>query len=380
MKDDGLRAYDAYTSPGNYTYPLGYVGATLAPNGSIYYMPADSILHGSNPSYYYPVLKFNPKTRAVSYPSYTYSTNSSNAHYYAHALLASNGKIYSLPSYATANGGLGNKFNIQPLVIDPTDDSTYRIYAEYTGADYASSMHFGRGALAPNGKIYASEWYIMGDILELDPATDTITRITGLNMRTKAMTLAPNGCLYGIGSNTRSVFKFDPDLQVKTDIGTTTNAYSNYNSTSNNRIPVLFTDGKIYAFSEDNCYLLIIDTSNDTFEEVPFASDGDFRLMNFLSDGLLYSYSYQSGGKILRWNPPLSNYTLLNAVAWANNTSKYGALAPNGMIYYDPSKGSYNNPYVIPAIGYKKNLPPYLLMPTDLSLLATSEYNLYCNH
>ena len=150
---------------GSFSGNYAYAGATLAPNGKIYFAPHNATVGA--------ILDPNNNT-ITTYGSFPGTTA------YGSATLAPNGKIYFVPFSATVGA-----------IVDPTNN-TVTTYGSFPG-NYA----YNGGILAPNGNIYfVPQNTAVGRFI--DPTNNTVTTygsFPGTNAYSGAP-LAANGKIY----------------------------------------------------------------------------------------------------------------------------------------------------------------------------------------
>lgn len=252
-------------------------------------------------------------------------------------VLATNGKIYAIPSTGGTN---------TILVIDPVARTTTTFGT--TEAGYG----WGQAVLAPNGKIYGMPLND-GDpntptlILEVDPIAETVTTfgIPGLNESDTFLgwghgSLAPNGKIYGIptSSGSASILEIDPSTQATT-------TFSTPNGKTGWTKGALAPDGKIYAAPEapyagTTQSILEINPVTRTATEFGYVPDGRYTDTILATNGKLYGIPNGSGGGVLEIDPVTkTTSTFGDSIGAGASPHASAVLAPNGKIYTVPLSG-----------------------------------------
>jgi len=165
---------------------------------------------------------------------------------YIGGVLAPNGKIYCIPTYATAVG-----------VIDPVAQ-TFTTFGSAPG-----SAAYQGGVLAPNGKIYCIP-YASTSVGVIDPVANTFTTpVSGSAPGGFAYlggVLAPNGKIYCSPCGTTAVGVIDPVANTFTTFGTSPGAVGGDYSGG-----VLAPNGKIYCIPLNGSTVGVIDPVANTF-------------------------------------------------------------------------------------------------------------------
>lgn len=169
-----------------------WVDGALAPNGTIYCMPAETDSSESS------ILEINTTTDSATLSVNTFlNVSSYNDTQWTGSVLTPNGKIYGIPNS-------GDKI----LELDTVTSTVTLIQFSNTNNEKWSG-----GVLAPNGKIYAVPWISSSSLLEIDPSNPGVAvKITFSNgtVYINAI-LAQNGKIYGIPySRASNENLFDP--------------------------------------------------------------------------------------------------------------------------------------------------------------------------
>ena len=307
-------------------------GGVLAHNGKIYCIP-----HASST-----VLVIDPEKRTTytftcpTTPSY----NGINQRW-AGGVLAPNGKIYGIP------WNLASSVNL--LEIDPIVDSAKIITGIPTGnVSLGDNLWIG-GVLASTGKIYSMPaLQAFGGTLEIDLTTDPITfniisspSITPGNWRGMGGVLGPDGKIYVI-------IHENPPLVIDPIARTNTAPITSTGITYNLGIlhwsgGALAINGKIYGIPWNNTAILCIDTVAKT-ATVPFGALAGTQKWSggvLSPNGNIYGIPYDSTS-VLKIDPINSTATVFGSFAGSGKW-RGGVLAENGKIYGIP----FNSPSVL---------------------------------
>lgn len=343
-----------FNTYGTFAAGTKYVKSVLGANGKIYGLPVGSGITQ--------IPEFDPVTKEISFfGSFTGAGNKTFS-----GVLAPNGKIYCSSGATTSI-----------LVIDVNNRTTYEIDT--------SAFPFGSNSyplVLPNGKIYFMPGNIDG-ILILDPKDDSLSIpptyqfTTGDNFG--GAVLGPNGKVYGIPStnNISSLWTaYEYDYVTDTAIF--------YNTISTTTIDawrgaVLAPNGKIYGIPYRYSGVCEIDPNSKTWSiPITWPTNTARWWGGVLGlDNRIYATPYGS----TNYKNLLSiNFEETSAV-FSNSsplTAQYagGVLAPNGKIYAFP----YTATTILEIdIGRGFVSEDVYTMPTDLSQLPTSAYNMYHN-
>jgi len=277
-------------------------------------------------------------------------------------ILAPNGKIYCIP----LNYGY-------VMVIDTINKTTTNI-----GTNYGSSGVVGQvgsakwhgGVLADNGKIYCiPRGY--SQMLEIDPSTDTtslVGSVLTLHGEKYLGGVYANGNVYGIPCTASSVLVYNVSTGVTSYIATTSGT-SSYKFGGG----VLALNGKIYATPCLLAKVLEIDIVNNTTSLKN--SFSGYRVSTLGKNGKIYCVPFNIG-KVLEIDTD-TGVSVLIGNNIPDQTYYANTLGSNGKIYAAPHGAS--KVLEIDIIG-SDILGVDRQIPSDLSTLATSNYNKYYNN
>lgn len=374
------------TFPGLPTTPnagFRYYNLTYSPNNNCFYA------FPSNTSGL--VLKINATTNQVSSISGVVGTNNNT---YSGQIMASNGRIYSIPSSAnvifelnpendtlTSFGSLGNtgtkcsgavvanngKIYMAPrnfgsfIVVDPFTRTTYTLLSGIP------TNRIGGMILAPNGKIYSFPYSATDSIIVINPQNDSTYRInnipslTGMPSNGSNMTalLALNNKIYWFPyTNNKLIVELNPEndsmrpIYVKGNltIGGTINPYTKGDSIlAVCAMAALGTNGKIY------CSNAFITNTTDRRYAALREFDPETERMNIIYESLSSNFSYGTKDTDL-W------------VFGGGSIDKFGNMFRSPM-------GCSN---FMRVSGFPQPTPDMYTFPS-LSQLSTSLYNKFMN-
>eukprot|EP00050_Salpingoeca_kvevrii_P010312 m.311539 g.311539 ORF g.311539 m.311539 type:complete len:419 (+) comp27873_c0_seq1:146-1402(+) len=194
------------------------------------------------------------------------------------AVVAPNGLLYTVPSYATS-----------VAIIDPETNTvdTTSLMGDPSWTTTPYKWH--GGVLAPNGKIYCIP-DVYGSVLIIDPATNTMdyTSIGGYGTdfgKWHGGVLAPNGKIYCIPFQADSVLVIDPATNTgNTDFTLSLEGDRKWSE------GVLAADGKIYCAPYNVNSVLIIDPATNTIDTSITIAPGlqQYTSVVLLPSGLIY--------------------------------------------------------------------------------------------
>ena len=294
-------------------------GALVAPNGKIYTIPRDGGASGTR------CFIVDPDTESVTF----FGTFSSG---YQNGVLAPNGKIYFIQDTTT----------LLPLV-DPSNNSV-QIIATINNSIFDQFD----GAVAPNGKVYIhggfGSDYTLGIII--DPSNNSIATLGTFSRSCPAggyanagVVLAPNGRIYCMPAQNSLGEIIDPETNSVVSRG-----YATFTGAPSTDLKytggVLAPNGKIYCIPYQSTICQVIDPSTNTLQ-----SFGTF-------SGAVGSRHY--GGVLapngLIYLMPYASTTIIRAIDPSNNTISVvctiptgylgGVLCPNGKIFIIPNTAS----------------------------------------
>ncbi len=287
------------------------IGACLAPNGKIYFIPhsASTVGYLINPN--------NNQLGTYNLLAYT----SSAAAIANTGVLAPNGFIYLVP--ATVG---------YAAYINPQND-TLRTFGLNYGTT-TSNKWYG-GVLAPNGKIYCAP-HNASTMLIIDPSNDTTTTLanypgTGTwngSQKFSGAVLSPNGQVYFSGLTVNILAKINPN----------DNTVTTFSIKGSNGGMTLAPNGKIYAIPYDATNFSVIDPSNDTITTFATCVGSNMYEGGVLApNGKIYCLSLLATiGRII--DPSNNTVTTITGGGFIGGSGNYtgGVLAPNGKIYFAP--------------------------------------------
>lgn len=355
---------------------LNKLGATAANSGRYMWLTTanNGFLYGFHFSLLNNVIKIDPVRK-------TFTTFGSVSNSVRCAIKGVDGRIYGIPSGGSTIA-----------VINPANDtvSTFGTITSVTNGYWS-------GALAPNGIIYAPP-YAATPIMKINTNNSTVSTFGNLGAGNKyiSATLAPNGKIYCAPYALNTILVINPaddstyTITIPNDLIGNKGSQRFYGSK-------LGYDGRIYCFNYGASRMLIIDPSNDTISttstfgyfnpsyttfslgsmgyggvaangkmyiSVGFASRPDWVFPRELD---IYKQTLSS----VLFGQPVNDITLdLSSTPFGN-----GCLAPNGEIYFAPSRSSH--------IIYISGLPPATedmwKTPTDISKIHLSRYNIHSN-
>ena len=293
----------------------------------------------------------------LDYPPGDESTYGGQAYQKDQAVAAPNGYFYLPPSAKQ-----------DMMKISISNPSVYSFFP----TSYANSSYpkFGTGVLLPNGKIF---WGMSGAAhtggLWIDTSDDSLTQdgVFGSNSYFRDSILGSDGMIYS------SAYMYLSLLEKK-DYNTRLSTAA-LSSTGNNLF--IGTDGNFIILKDKIYnYLTGLDYPNTV-------NNGIYDVYINVPGGVVYSidpmtsvltiFSIQNNGVINIID------TMQLPATWNFYSSTIRACyAPNGLIYIMPSaNGSTNILYVIDTHTYVDSSDA--VIPSSLSTLATSNYNLYFN-
>lgn len=323
---------------------------------------------------------------------------------YSNSTLAPNGKLYFAP---------GGQDRI--LEFDPITNAFQKVGQVLAGGTI-EDKYIG-SALAPNGNIYFSPSNA-NQILELNPNTLN-TQLVGVNLgaggyKYSSITLAENGKMYLGGlSGANEILEFNPNTYATQSFGYTGGSFNYIGGR-------LATNGKIYLAPFFANQILEIDTNTLTTQLVGQSLSGSFKYQNvkLARNGNLY-FTPRNATQVLELNTAIMTTQLVGSTDIAGGKYISGEIGLNGKLYLSPFSGSQKvlefdtNTYASQQVGGNYNgyggaklapngniyLSPTLvsnilkiegtntpnvmgadaILPTDLSTLATSNYNKYYN-
>ncbi|MCP5497772.1 MAG: putative Ig domain-containing protein [Leptospiraceae bacterium] len=238
-------------------------------------------------------------------------------------ILATNGKIYGIPSNST---------NV--LIIDPSLNTANT--SLITGLPGGSGK-WGGGVLAPNGNIYGNSAN-SNSALIINPSTnssDTST-ITNLTSYWIGGVLAPNGNIYGMPMDATTVYIINP-ASNSADLSTITGLSGIGKWTGG----VLAPNGKIYGIPFNSTNVLIIDPTTNTADTstITGLSSQQYKWVGGVlsPNGKIYGIPYDSTSVLII--DPNTNTADTTIITGLSGSGKWygGVLAPNGKIYGIPS-------------------------------------------
>lgn len=300
LENSGVK-YDVVSTFGS-TGSAGdkWIGGVLATNGKIYTIPHNATS----------VLEIDPIARtATTFGSLTGSTK------WVGGVLAPNGKIYGIPYSAS-----------KILEIDPIARTATTFGSVGTATD-----KWAGGVLASNGKIYGIP-YTSTTVLEIDPIAQTTATFGSLTGSGKwdGGVFATNGKIYGIPSNATNIVEIDPIARTATTFGSLA-------GTAKWDSGVLASNGKIYGMPRNTTKILEIDPTTRTATTFGTVATGDSKWTGgvLAPNGKIYGMP-NGASKILEIDPIAQTVTTFGSVGTATTKYHSGTLASNGKIYGIP--------------------------------------------
>lgn len=322
-----------------------------AANGKLYCIPSQATQ----------VLEVNPATGVTSLIGSVYSNLNDK---WSGGILHSNGKIYCIP----LNFG-------QVLVIDPANGSTSLMGTDYVTGSIPNTTGYAKwhgGALASNGKIYGIP-RAHTRILEIDPVAGT-TALVGSTLAAFGEKYSygcfTNGKIYGMPNTLTNVLVYD----IAT--GNTSTISTSLPSTSYKTGGcAVALNGKIFTAPNGQSKILVIDPVENSTSIIESGVSG-YAAINLGKNGKVYCLP---GGmaKVLEINVQ-NNYTKLIGKKTTTSIIIGSAIASNAKFYGAPY--SATKVLEVELVDVDDILGIDRLVPSDLSTLASSNYNRYFNN
>lgn len=262
----------------------GNFGAVLAPNGKIYTIPYSA----TN------VIEIDPENQTSKSIGVNLGTNSTK---YVGGVLASNGLIYAMPETA-----------LKILQINPYNKTV----VELTFTPTLTGFYKGT-VLHPNGKIYGmNHSSSSGAFIEFDPISETISYFgnVGTNLFCGGV-VGPNGKIYAIPENNNVLAIIDVENKNVTTLAVPDGG----SGVEKWRGGVLAPNGKIYCVPTDATYILVIDTLTDAVSSIPCSiSTNKYNGGALAPDGFIYCMPDSANN-----NPTILGKIMLR-INWTNDT------------------------------------------------------------
>ena len=286
------------------------LGACLAPNGVVYFIPHDSTIG----------YKINPASNSVG----TYSLGpvgfAAGAAKNCGGVLAPNGRIYFIPGAATPSPGY----------LNPEND----VCTTFGNLSLpAGTRKWYGGALAPNGLIYCAP-HNSQQLLIINPSNNTLTTLNNYpgagtwpgSTSFSGAVLAPNGRIYmmGIGS---PIVNLNPN----------NNTVTTYASNGSYAGGVVASNGKIYFMPYTATSFLVLDPSDDSRTHFGTCTGSvQYEGGVLAPNGCIYAISLNATiGRII--DPSNNTVTTITGGGFIGSTGYTAAvIAPNNKIYFTP--------------------------------------------
>lgn len=306
-------------------------------------------------------------------PSFSTVTILSGAHQGDGFVLAPNGYMYSVPY----GGGL------DVLKFDPIAGTTSR-FGNLGGAWYPGAV------LGLNGKIYAFPERNSSNMIEIDPATDTIRTIVtpvvttpcGGNAKWSGAAVAPNGKIYGIPACADHIVEYDPNTDIASLVGSdytgcfycwtraslapngkiygmpnmqtlgqpvsldpntnTSTLLPGVGAVSRTCGTALTLNGLMFGFPCGGATLEVraIDSNTDTFN-LAYSFGAAPAIWSGVPgpNGKIYAHNGMVAGQLVEFDPDTLTVTTYPGVIPAGADSEGGQIGPDGKMYWAPYNG-----------------------------------------
>ena len=249
--------------------------------------------------------------------------------------LAPNGRIYGFDQ------GIASGTSV--VVFDPSNNSSTTIGFPGLNLDHEA------GILAPNGKIYCIPADDATAVMRIDPDAMTVTTLGnmliggipsgGTKQNYQGGALAPNGKIYCVPDGATALVIIDPATDTITQ-----KTYVNLIPNINRGNPRLAPNGKIYAFSgSTTASHVIIDPINDTVTtiNVQSPSTASFFTGILAPNGKFYfilTGSATVNSHFIIFDPETNTQSTFFSSSISPNTNAYGGcqLTPSGKIVFTP--------------------------------------------
>ena len=287
------------------------IGACLAPNGVVYFIPHDATVG----------YKINPASNSVGTYSLGPAGFAAGAAKNCCGVLAPNGRIYFIPGAATPSPGY----------LNPENDvcTTFGNLSLPVG----TNKWYG-GVLAPNGLIYCAP-HISQQLLIINPSNNTLTTLnnypgTGTWPGSQSFTgavLAPNGRIYMMGLNNRIA-----------NVNPNDNTVTTYDSNGAYAGGVVASNGKIYFMPYTATSFLVLDPSDDSRTHFGTCTGSlQYEGGVLAPNGKIYAISLSASiGRII--DPSNNTVTTITGGGFIGAARAYSGavIAPNNKIYFTP--------------------------------------------
>ena len=330
-----LQKYLSATALTNRTIPVSAVYTQLIPGGGSAALRS-GVLHPNGKIYMFAqasyVIILDPESAAQS----TVTLLNGRGLGIAAAegvVLAPNGRIYGFDQGLAAGTAV--------VVFDPSNNSSTTIGFPGLNLDHEA------GILAPNGKIYCIPADTATAVMRIDPDAMTVTTlgnmliggIPGTKQNYQGGVLAPNGKIYCVPDGATALVIIDPATDTITQ-----KTYVNLIPNINRGNPRLAPNGKIYAFSASTTAShAIIDPINDTVTtiNVQSPSTASFFTGILAPNGKFYfilTGSATVNSHFIIFDPETNTQSTFFSSSISPNTNAYGGcqLTPSGKIVFTP--------------------------------------------
>lgn len=329
-----------------------YVGVCRAQNGKIYFSPY------MIPSFDERILIFDEDTKNVEYKSFDGNNVIPGPllyQYFQGVVDGGNNKLYFAPF-----GGRNM------MTYDYVSDTiSYGPNLNYTPINGGASLN---GCfLAEDGNVYMIP-YQRNTFVRVNIIDDTVTLFgsTVVGSRLGGV-YAPNGYLYQPPSSTSSFMKIHPVTEVQTTFGNFGSGFLRWINGCNG------LDGKIYFAPVTANTILVLDTADDSFYQIPITGlSGSSYCANLqlAPNGNIYGFPYSANGFIEI--STRTNTARMFKLGSYSESYHGNCLSLLGLVGASRNNGSIT---IIENIG---NITDEMItIPNDVSTIASSLYNIY---
>lgn len=345
LRNKVVKDYGSLTPNNN-----NYVGVCRGQNGKVYFSPY------SFPSPVESILAVDENTKDFEYIPFSGSQIQSVSpyQYFQGVVDGGNNKLYFSP--------FGGKIMmIYDYVSDTITYGSNLNYAPINGASLNGCF------LAEDGNVYLIP-YNRDTFVRVNTTNDTTTlfgsTVPGARL---GGVYAPNGYLYQPPSSTSSFMKIHPVTGVQTTFGNLGSGFLRWINGCNG------LDGKIYFAPVTANTILVLDTSDDSFTQIPIVGLGGSSYcanLQLAPNGNIYGFPFSANGFI-----EISTRTMAARMfKMGSNTSSYhgNCLSSMGLVGASRNKGAVT---IIENIGNVTT--DMITIPTNISTIASSLYNLY---
>jgi hypothetical protein len=279
--------------------PFGWNGAIQGDDGNIYAVPNNT--HRT-------VLRITPSTDAVATTTYSSLVTPDWLGVPSSVVVGGQQRIYAFPARERPLGGGGHRTFLR-IDCDTFTASTW------TGTGAASvNQIYGDSIAHPNGRIYLSPKGNTGNVIVLDPSTDTFAGVSTGGRSYSAMVLrnfTTTSPIYLFGASGFAKLALTPAAAVTPITGGDVSAYYSGDARYGRRPALLMANGNIVGVPTANDDATVIDTGSDTASVVVLSELGWTSGGALGGNGKGYWFDQSGGRNALEYDPATNSFTII---------------------------------------------------------------------